>query len=340
MPQSISEIPEVADFLAHLRLKNLAPGTIVEYRKVLRYIFDYLQMGQRSPTEITTAELRSYIAGLQERGLSDKTVSDRVLIIKRFFGFLTLEGYIDEDPSLRLPRPKVGKRLPRALTVPQTQQLLRMLDDNTPVRHRDKVVIWLMYSCGLRINEAVGIRVDDLDLQRGTLRVVGKGNKERLLYLKPALVGLIEGYMERLRPEKFLFPGRGGGHITDRNIQQRLKQYVCDAGLSKEISPHTLRHSIAVHYLLEGVPITFVQELLGHESLTTTGIYGRLVDSMTRAIAVNTRTAIDDLASEEKVLKEGRPTYEVGFAEWESFVVQVLDWFSRPTGRTVMPSAR
>lgn len=139
---------------------------------------------------------------------------------------------------------------------------------------------------------------------------------------------MIEGYMERLKPEEFLFPGRGGGHITDRNIQQRLKQYVYDAGLSKEISPHTLRHSIAVHYLMQGAPITFVQELLGHEDLATTGIYGRLVDSMTREIALSMRTAIDDLVSEEKTLKEEGPTYRVGFTEWETFVVQVLDWLS------------
>jgi site-specific recombinase XerD len=327
MPRSISEIPEVADFLAHLRLKNLAPRTITEYRKVLRYLFDHVDRYQPSPTEITTADLRSYIAGLQERGLSAKTVCDRVLIIKRFFGFLALEGYIDEDPSLRLPRPKVGKRLPRALTVAQTRQLLKVLDDDTPIRHRDKVIIWLMYSAGLRLNEAVGIRVEDLDLQRGTLRVVGKGNRERLLYLKPALVRLIEGYLERVKPGEYLFPGRSGGHITDRNIQLRFKQVARDAGLSPEISPHSLRHSIAVHYLLEGAPITFVQQLLGHQDLATTGIYGRLVDSMTREIALSTKTALD-VAPEDKALKERRPAYEVGFTEGESFVVQVLDWLS------------
>ena len=148
-----------------------------------------------------------------------------------------------------------------------------------------------------------------------------------LAHLRASLVRLIEGYLERLKPGEFLFPGRSGGHITDRNIQLRFKQYAGDAGLSQEISPHSLRHSIAVHYLLEGAPITFVQQLLGHQDLATTGIYGRLVDSMTRDIALSTRTALD-VTPEDTALKERRLAYEVGFTAGESFVVQVLDWLS------------
>lgn len=117
------EYPEVGDFIAYLRFKNLSPRTIVEYGKVLNSLFEQIGLGELSPKEITTGQLREYVASLQQRGLAAATVSNHVLVIKRFFGFLLAEGYIEEDPSQRLPRPKVGKRLPKALTITQVQDL-------------------------------------------------------------------------------------------------------------------------------------------------------------------------------------------------------------------------
>ena len=179
------EYDEVSDFVAYLRLKNLSPRTIEEYKKVLRVLFKHLGSAASSAGDITAAQLRDYVASMQQRGLAAKTVSNHVLVIKRFFGFLLAEGCIEEDPSLRIPRPKVGKRLPRALTVPQVQPLFMAMSDETPAGHRDQVFFKLLYACGLRVGEAVQVRVADINWEEGWLRVIGKGNKERRVYLKP-----------------------------------------------------------------------------------------------------------------------------------------------------------
>jgi len=164
---SSPEHPEVTDFIAYLHLKNLSPATIATYHGTLKTLFGYLALRGSPPREINAAQLRDYVASLQERGLSPKTVADYVLAIKRFFGFLLAEGYIDEDPSRRLPRPKVGKRLPKALTVPQVQALFAAMSDETPAEHRDQVLFKLLYACGLRIGEAVRLSVADINWEEG-----------------------------------------------------------------------------------------------------------------------------------------------------------------------------
>ena len=315
--------PEVSDFTAYLRLKNLSPRTIEEYQKVLGSLFKHIKLDS-SPAAITVPQLRDYVASMQQRGLAAKTVSNQVLVIKRFFGFLLTEEYIQEDPSRRLPRPKVGKRLPKALTIPQVQALFAAMDSESRVERRDKVLFQLIYAGGLRVGEAVGLKVDDIGFTQGTLRVVGKGNKERRIYLKPFVLKQLRRYITDNGLVGYLFPGRGDSHITARNMQMRLKKHVRKAGLPEHVSPHSLRHSIAVHYLIGGAPITFVQSLLGHESLATTGIYTQLADEMTKKVALNTETALDRL--EEGRLKEAAARYEADFEEWDTFASEVLEW--------------
>ena len=158
---------------------------------------------------------------------------------------------------------------------------------------------------------------------------MGKGSKERRVYLKPYLVAGLKAYIEENGLVGYLFPGRGGeGHITPQQIGRRLKRYVEKAKSPGHVSPHTLRHSAAVHYLVGGAPITFVQNLLGHESLATTGIYTQLVDEMAKEIALNTKTAIDEIEAAEQgeLLKEAREAYEAELEGWDDFVGQVLEW--------------
>jgi integrase/recombinase XerD len=162
-----AEHPQVSDFIAYLHLKNLAPATIKNYRGVLRRLFDYIDLGASPPSQITVAQLRDCVANLYERNLAPKTITIYVVVIKRFFGFLLAEGYIEEDPSRRIPTPKVGKRLPRALTVPQVQALFAAMSDDTPARHRDQVFFKLLYTCGLRMGEAVRVRVADIKWEEG-----------------------------------------------------------------------------------------------------------------------------------------------------------------------------
>ncbi len=287
------------DFIVFLRLKNLSSRTIEEYDKILNQLLVYF--GKGFPlSQVTTAQLRKYVIGLRERGLAAKTIHNHVIVIKGFFGYLLAEGRIEEDPCKGIPNPQVGKRLPKALSVSETKRLFACFDGGSGVAKRDEIFFRLLYACGLRISEAVNLRVKDLDASSGTLHVVGKGDKERYIYLKPRLLDELKKYIEQLGVETYLFPGRGGQvPITVRNMEMRFKIYVKKAGLPDHITPHTLRHSIAVHYLINGAPITFVQRLLGHESLATTGIYTKLTDRLTKEIALGTRLALDD--------REGNP---------------------------------
>lgn len=317
---------EFSDFIAYLRLKNLSARTITEYGKVLHALFSHVGLDGSSPKEITSAQLRDYVASLQQRGLAAKTVSNHVLIIKRFFGFLSEEGYIAEDPSRRLPRPKVGKRLPRALTITQVQDLFAAFEAETRLQRRDKMFFQLLYACGLRLSEASNIRVEDIDLGEGTIRVVGKGDKERRLYLKPNLLQSLGEYIAENELRTYLFPGRGPDKpVTGRNMGDRFREYARVAGLGDRVTPHTLRHSIAVHYLINGAPITFVQGLLGHASLATTGIYTQLADEMTKEIALNTPTALDDILPRGKEsLKERGLAYHSALEEADKLVEELL----------------
>ena len=266
----VMEHPEFTDFIAYLRLRNLAPATIKNYRGVLKRLFNSIDLGPSPPSQITAAQLRDYVANLYEQELAPKTIRIYVVVIKRFFGFLLAEGYIEEDPSRRIPTPKVGKRLPRALTIPQIQALFAAMSDEAPAGHRDQVFFKLLYTCGLRMGEADRVKVADINWEEGWLRVIGKGNKERRVYLKPYLVDALREYIEESEVQGYLFPGRDGkGHLRGRHMGRRLKRYVEEAGLPSHVTPHTLRHSAAAHYLMGGAPITFVQNLLGHESPST-----------------------------------------------------------------------
>jgi len=287
-----SKYPEIDDFIAHLRLKNLAPRTIREYEHAIRNLFHALNPPVESPREVTTAQLRRYVASLQERGLAPKTVSFRVMVLKRFYRFLFDEGYIDVDPSPKIPSPKVGKRLPKCLTTHQIQDFFASFNEEIPTEPRDKLFFELIYLCGLRISEACNIRAEDLDLDDSSLTILGKGNKERTLYLKPQVTEVLRSYLDGRR-KGLLFPGYKGGAITARQMGYRFKVYARRARLPETATPHSFRHSIAVHYLINGAPITFVQRLLGHASLATTGIYTQLTDRLAKDITLQTATALD-----------------------------------------------
>lgn len=321
----LSEHAQTKDFLAFLRLKNLSPLTIALYRAVLHDLFIHLDPVPDSPGQVTSAQLRSYVAALYERGLAAKTINDRVVIMRRFYGFLAAEGHTASDPARGLPVPKVGKRLPKALSIDETKRLLAAMSGESGRSRRDRTLFTLMYSCGLRVTEAVTLRVEDINLADGSLQVVGKGDKERRGYLKPALVDLLRGHIAVAGVTGYLFPGAHGGHLTARNARDRLISYAKQAGITKHVSPHTLRHSIAVHYLQGGAPVSFVQGLLGHASLATTGVYLQLTDQMAKEITLTTETALEKVAP-QKELREPRAVYEAEAVDWDVYVDQVLEW--------------
>lgn len=227
--------------------------------------------------------------------------------MKRFFGFLVEEDYLEKDPSQRIPRPK----LPRALTILQVQAFFKAMQGGDPLTRRESMFFRLMYACGLRMGEVVKVGAEDIDFEEGWLQVVGKGNKERRIYLKPYMLEALREHIEENQQDGYLFPGADPGRpINGSHMGRRLNRYVQEAGLPPEVSAHTLRHSIAVHHLTDGATISFVQGFLGHASLATTGIYSRLADEMTREIGLGTPTAVEGI--EEQLLKEEVTGYQVG----------------------------
>ncbi len=284
MSLSLEQI-DVQGFLSHLQLKNLSPRTIALYRWVLKDFFRSCPPELSAPGQVTIEHLRDHIACLQARGMASKTVADRVTIFKRFFGYMALEGRIATDPTLRLPMPKVGKRLPKALTLQETEALLAALPTDwktgapvdtregleASVKQRDRVLFEIMYAGGLRVGEVVGLCVADIDFGEGSIRVLGKGDRERRIYLKPRVLELLQDYIQTGPLSELLFAGRNGKPLSTRHVEARTKLYAEAAGIKRPVSPHILRHSIAVDYLQGGAPVNFVQGLLGHASLATTG---------------------------------------------------------------------
>jgi integrase/recombinase XerD len=323
------EHSQVTDFAAYLQLKNLSAATINRYLQILKLLFRYLDLGEKPPSQITKRQLRRYVASLHRRDLAASTIETNVVAIKQFFGFLAEEGHIEGDPSTGLPYPKVGKRLPQALKVSEVKDLFAVIGRQTEIERRDYVFFELLYTCGLRIGEAVRLKVEDVNWQDSRLQVVGKGDKDRRVYLKSYVRKHLRAYVgEHDLGFGYLFPGREG-HITTTTMRARFKSYVREAGLSEDVTPHTLRHSAAVHYLMGGAPITFVQDLLGHESLETTGIYTQLVDDVAKEITLNTENALYQKRESYSVREWGRG-YSLGLEGWSEFTNYVLSWLADP----------
>jgi site-specific recombinase XerD len=287
--------PAVRDFFSFLQLKNVSAGTMGQYQWALKDLFRSCPSELSSPQEITPVHLREYIANMQARGSAPKTVSDRVTILKRFFGFLHAEGHISADIASRLPQPRVGKRQPKALSLEETAALLLAPSDDPGLGRRDRILFELMYAGGLRVGEAVSLRVTDIDFENGSARVIGKGDKERRIYLKPPVQEVMREYIAAEQLTGFLFPGYHGKHLTVRNVELRIKQYAKSAGIKQRVTPHVLRHSIAVHYLQGGAPINFIQTFLGHAKLSTTGKYLQLTDRASKEIALKTDTGLEKI---------------------------------------------
>lgn len=195
----------------------------------------------------------------------------------------------------------MGRPLPQALTKEEIRRLFRAMAGGTNIDRRNKVLFHLLYSCGLPIGEGVRLRIEDVDLEAGTLRVIGKGDKEPQLFLRPTTVKLLRKHIKENDIVDFLFPSREGGHVATGTMDYQFQRYVKRAGFKKRVTLHTLRHWVALHYLMGGAPISFVQDLLGHENLSTTGIYTQLADETMREITLSVPTALEAMAEKKEV---------------------------------------
>lgn len=282
---------EVDSFLNYLsNEKGFSSNTVEAYRNDLgqlaAFLEDHAARQSYSPQwdAIDRNLLIGYILELKERGYASATVARKVAAIKSFFDFLVSEGTVRNDPTENLSSPKVGKPLPKPLTINEVEALL-----NEPAKSasleakRDRGMMELMYAGGMRVSELVSMNTEDVNLNEGFVRCFGKGSKERLIPIHGKAVEALRDYLDQARPqllrtndEDALFLNRRGERLTRQGFWLILKAYVKSAGIATDVTPHTLRHSFATHMLRGGADLRSVQELLGHASISSTQVYTHL----------------------------------------------------------------
>ncbi|MFP6611765.1 MAG: tyrosine recombinase XerC [Pirellulales bacterium] len=275
-------------FLQYLQVeRNASDLTIKSYREDLSALSVHLEESCGicpTPGEITTLDLRGYVAGLQEAGYAKTTIARRLATLRSFFRFGQREGWTDVNPAKPLRNPRRGRSLPHFLSADEIGRLLSAPPSNEPQGKRDRAILETMYSAGLRVSELVGLREGDLDFDGGVVRVLGKGKRERLTPIGSFAVRALRNWLavRKLAADQPdgaaapVFVNKFGRPITTRSVARMLEKYLKLTGLDMRTSPHTLRHSFATHLLDAGADIRSVQELLGHKSLVTTQIYTHL----------------------------------------------------------------
>jgi integrase/recombinase XerC len=235
--------------------------------------------------EVGVIQIRAYLAELTDLGLARTTILRKIASLRSFFKYLTLEGLVDHNPLLHLGSPKRQRKLPQFLYVREIEELLKF-EDASPKGLRDRAILEVLYGTGMRVSELTGLNLDDLDLDRGYLRVYGKGARERITFLGRKGSHALNDYLRKGRPffqacrpecaESAVFLNKNGTRLSARSIRRLLDSYVEQAALEKKVSPHTLRHSFATHLLEGGADLRAVQEMLGHVHISTTQIYTHL----------------------------------------------------------------
>lgn len=275
-------------FGAYLTLeRGRSEHTVAAYLTDLRKLPEYLELRnwELGPTRIERMHLDDFLQYLHELGLAARSQARVVSALRTFFQFLLEEEMIENDPTELLRPPKVGRKLPDVLTYEEIQQVLAAIDLSTDQGVRDRAMLETLYACGLRVSELTGLQLTHLYLDKAFVRVIGKGNKERIIPIGERAIQHIQLYFEGVRrsmmnikPEaaNTLFLNYRGGGLSRVSVFKAIKKYVALAGITKNVSPHTFRHSFATHLIEGGADLRAVQEMLGHESILTTEIYTHL----------------------------------------------------------------
>jgi integrase/recombinase XerC len=271
-------LSKVDEFLEYLKKeKNYSVNTLRAYRTDLRLFFDFLD--EQRIERVDHAVISQYLTFLFKYGLDARSVSRKLSTIKSFFKVLKRIGAVPDHPALLIRSPKTKKHLPGFLTLTQVEIGLA-IDDK-----RDRAIMEVLYSCGLRAAELVGLNTGDIDLNREELKVRGKGNKERIVPIGKAARNAITGYLrERMSETSALFLNYRGGRLTTRSLQRIVRKHLLKVAQAQGTNPHILRHTFATHLLERGADLRAVQELLGHASLSTVQIYTHLTTQRLKEI--------------------------------------------------------
>ncbi len=264
-------------FLLYLQgEKNASPHTVKNYGVDLVELIGVTD--KKTAQEVDYIEIRKFLVHLKEKGYSKSTISRKLACLRSFFKFLTRENIVSNNPAIGIATPKREKKLPAFLEIQEIESLLDAAAGVTAASKRDRALLETLYSSGIRVSELVGLNIEDADVLGGVLRIRGKGKKERMVPIGRPAQEAIQEYLEKWANDKgkangALFLNKSSTRLTDRSVRRILLKYVRKASLQKDVSPHTLRHSFATHLLDRGADLRSVQELLGHESLSTTQIY-------------------------------------------------------------------
>jgi integrase/recombinase XerD len=280
----------IRQYQHYLKLeRSLSDNTVEAYLHDVHLLFRYcaLQYPGKLPTVLTTAQLRNFLKYLNELGMSAYSQARILSGIKGFYRYLLYEEWITRDPTELLEGPRIGRKLPDVLSYPEIEQLLNAIDLSTPEGMRNRAMLEVLYGSGLRVSELVNLQLDQVYFDIGFLRVTGKGNKERLVPAGRDALKYLKLYIEEVRGkhpckparkghEAFVFLNRNGSRLSRVMVFTVIKNLAAAIGLKKHVSPHTFRHSFATHLIEGGADLRAVQEMLGHQSITTTEIYTHL----------------------------------------------------------------
>lgn len=279
--------------------KNYSNNTVISYKndllQLLNYLKDYKIIRRNNIQYIDRSIMRKYIVYLKKCDYSARSICRKISTVRSFFKFLSREGIVDINPTINLMTPKIKKKLPSFLYLEEINKLIETPPGNTIFGIRDRAILELLYGTGMRVGELVNLNISDIDLHEKTVRVFGKGSKERILPLGNPSIKAVQKYLTvrnifrknisiNQNDQNALLLNRFGGRLSARSIRRLIIKYMKIACLNKKISPHVLRHSFATHLLGGGADLRSVQELLGHESLSTTQIYTHITKERLKAI--------------------------------------------------------
>ena len=271
----------IETFLDSLWLeKNLSQNTLESYKNDLNKFRNFLEKNNKSVLKADHFLILSFLSFLLDKGFSSKTVSRNISSLKSFFKYLISVEHIKINPMLNIDAPKSGLFLPTTLTVEETQQILDAPNELRPIEMRDKAMLYTLYATGMRISELISLNMHNVDLTRGSVQVIGKGGKERLIPLTNDAIAMIKKYLSNARDKlskgkdhNNIFVSTHGKQISRHSFWHRIKAYLKKVDVKKEVHPDTLRHAFATHMLNNGADLRSVQLLLGHSDLATTQIY-------------------------------------------------------------------
>ena len=265
----------LTDYEYYLRMERaMSPNTVASYCSDIQ---KFLLVSEVSADKVQADDILQYLTTSQK--LSERSQARLLSALRSFFDWMQIEGYLFENPCDKVEMPKLGVYLPSVLSVQEVEAIINSIDRSDWMGFRDKAILEVLYGCGLRVSEAVGLKISGIYLDEGFVRIIGKGNKERLVPLGEMACNAVREYLDvRPQPEDsesddLLFLNRFGKSFSRVSMFKLIKKQALVAGISKEISPHTLRHSFATHLVENGADLRVVQEMLGHESITTTEIY-------------------------------------------------------------------